>query len=189
VSRGRLPTRPVYQAFADVTPLVRRYGGGVWWGADPPLRTGAARYAGWALVVVVASPDAPRRQAMVLDTLGTGRAPVLGPGPRRLDTPVGGLFTAGRPGRVGAVAWEGDADLPGDRLLLDGRPLVPASGDRDPRNVLDGSADGALGPGLAFGIDVDVFPAFLRRTGTVTFATGRDACLPGVLTLAAPFPG
>ncbi|MEU6033771.1 sigma-70 family RNA polymerase sigma factor [Actinomadura sp. NPDC047616] len=190
VSRGRLPSGPVYQAFADVTSLVRQYGGGVWWGADPPLRTGVARYAGWALVVVAASPEAPHQQAMVLDTLGARRAPTLGPGlRRRLDAPVGGLFTGARPGRVGAVTWEGDADLPGDRLLLDGRPLVPASGDRDPRNVLDGSADGAIGPGLSFGIDVDVFPAFLRRAGTVAFTTGRDACLPGVLTVAGPFPG
>ncbi|GLZ14011.1 hypothetical protein Acsp04_42460 [Actinomadura sp. NBRC 104425] len=34
----------------------------------------------------------------------------------------------GRPGRVGAVAGEGDAALPGDRLLLVGRPLTPRVG-------------------------------------------------------------
>lgn len=183
VSRGRLPVGPVYQAFADVTALVRRHGGGVWWCADPPLRTGAGRYAGWALVVVVASPDAPHRQAMVLDAVRARRAPVLD-ARRRLDAPVGGLLAAGRPGRVGAVVWEGDADLSGDRLLLDGRPLVPAAGDRDPGNVFDGSARGAVGPGLSFGVDVDDFSAFPRNYRTLTFHAGRDACLPGVVTVA-----
>ncbi|GAA1566843.1 hypothetical protein GCM10009678_57190 [Actinomadura kijaniata] len=182
--RDRLPGYPAYQAFADVTAQVREHGGGTWWGADVPTRDGSATHAGWSLVAVVADPGAPYQQAMVLDAV---RA--LGPhrdDHRRFDVPVNGLLAAARPARIGLVAWEGDADLSGDRLLLDGQPLTPAAGDRDAGNVLDGSSDGAVGPGLTFGIDVDYFTAVLDGHATLTLTTRRDALLAGVVTVTAP---
>ncbi|MFG1998005.1 sigma-70 family RNA polymerase sigma factor [Spirillospora sp. NPDC048911] len=182
IQRGRLPHFGVYQAFADVTAIVRRNGGGRWWGADVPTSPGASRYAGWSLVVVVSDPKAPYQQAMVLDG-----ARSLGPHTSsRVDVPVNGLLTTTELAKIGLVLWEGDADLTGDRLLLDGRPLAPAGGDRSARNIADGSANGAIDTELTFGIDVDNFAAPLHSGGTLSLTTRRDAYLAGVVTVTAP---
>ncbi|POM26566.1 RNA polymerase sigma factor [Actinomadura rubteroloni] len=179
---AELPNGPAYQAFADVTALVRAHGGGVWWGADAPAESGFGRYAGWALVVVVRDAQAPFQQAMVLD-----RTTALGPqSAAKLDVRPNGLLAAARPATIGLVAWEGDADLPGDALSLAGRPLTPLTGDRSPNNVLDGSTPGALGTKLTFGLDVDRFSASLNDRPVLTLSTGRDAVLVGVVTVTAP---
>ncbi|MQY04942.1 sigma-70 family RNA polymerase sigma factor [Actinomadura macrotermitis] len=180
--RGRLPDFGVYQAFADVTEQVRAAGGGTWWGADVPTVPGTAHYAGWALVAVVEDPKAPFQQAMVLDD-----ARALGPqAGDRLEARVNGLLTAARPARIGLVAWEGDAGLTGDRFSLDGRALTPETGDRSADNVLDSAADGAIGPKLTFGIDVDYFSVTLGRHPVLSLSTGRDALFAGVVTVTAP---
>ncbi|MFI0448161.1 sigma-70 family RNA polymerase sigma factor [Actinomadura sp. 6N118] len=182
VDRGRMPDFGVYQAFADVTKLVRRHGGGQWWGADVPTKAGTSHYAGWSLVVVVAHPKAPYQQAMVLDG-----ARSLGPhAAERVDVPVNGLLATTEAARIGVVAWEGDAGLQGDRLLLDGRPLTPAAGDRSPGNVADGSANGAIGAELTFGIDVDYFLTRLDGARKLRLTTQQDAYLVGVVTVIAP---
>ncbi|GAA2621655.1 sigma-70 family RNA polymerase sigma factor [Actinomadura fulvescens] len=182
VDRRQMPDFGVYQAFADVTELVRRHGGGQWWGADVPTETGTSHYAGWALVVVMDDPKAPYRQAMVLDG-----ARSLGPhAAHRVNVPVNGLLATAEPARIGVVAWEGDAGLTGDRLLLGGRPLTPAAGDRSADNVADGSANGAIGAELTFGIDVDYFSTRLDGRGTLRLTTRQDAYLAGVITVTAP---
>ncbi|WP_433331464.1 sigma-70 family RNA polymerase sigma factor [Spirillospora sp. CA-294931] len=180
--QARLPSYGAYQAFADVTEIVRQGGGGIWWGADVPTRRGHARHAGWSLVTVVEDPSAPYQQAMVLDgvrALGRHAAD-------QVDVPVGGLLATAEPARIGVVAWEGDADLPGDRLLLDGRPLTPEGGDADAGNVADGSAAGAIGSELTFGIDVDYFSSRLDSGRRLSFTTRQDAYLVGVVSVTAP---
>jgi hypothetical protein len=102
---------------------------------------------------------------------------------------VGGLLADAVPARVGVVAWEGDADLPGDRLLLDGRPLSPWAGDHSRENVMDGSARGAVGPALSFGTDVDDFPAVLDGGAELALTTRQDAYLPGAISVVAPIRG
>ncbi|WP_051108879.1 sigma-70 family RNA polymerase sigma factor [Actinomadura flavalba] len=182
VGRARLPDYPVYQAFADVTSLVKARGGGTWWGADVPSLRGPGRYAGWSLVVVVRDAGAPYRQAMVLDGV---RA--FGPhGAGTHTVPLNGLLTAARPARLGLVTWEGDADLPGDTVALSGRRLTPEGGDRDPGNVFDGSCPYSMGTKLTFGIDVDTFSAVLARRPVLTLTTRNDALLTGVITVTAP---
>ncbi|WP_258571994.1 sigma-70 family RNA polymerase sigma factor [Actinomadura parmotrematis] len=182
VRRGRLPDFTVYQAFADVTALVRAGGGGTWWGADVPTVAGAAHYAGWALVAVVEDPAGPYRQAMVLDD-----ARALGPdGPRRLEVSLNGLVAGAGTARIGLVAWEGDAGLAGDRLAVGGAALTPQSGDQLNDNILDSSAAGAIDANLTFGIDVDYFAVALGRRPAVTLSTGQDAFLTGVVTVTAP---
>ncbi|WP_307796703.1 sigma-70 family RNA polymerase sigma factor [Actinomadura barringtoniae] len=181
---GRLPDFSAYQAFADVTDLVRSNGGGEWWGADVPTRAGTSHYAGWSLVVVVNDPKAPYQQAMVLDG-----ARALGPdAAERVDVPVNGLLATAQQARIGVVAWEGDADLKGDRVLLDGRPLQPAAGGgiRSADNALDSSAAGAIGPALTFGVDVGYFAATLDSGKTLSLTSKQDAYLAGVVTVTAP---
>jgi hypothetical protein len=176
-----LPSYSVYQAYADVTAQVRQYGGGEWWVADVPTRGGPGGYAGWSLVVVVRDPAAPLQQVMVLDGSHAQQpeAPAWG-------IPVDGLLAAGAPARIGLVGWEGDADLTGDRMSLDGKPLRPLGGERDSGNVMDSSAAGAVGPRLTFGVDVDEFSARLGARQTLRLSTSEDAYLVGVVTVTAP---
>ncbi|WP_067486231.1 sigma-70 family RNA polymerase sigma factor [Actinomadura hibisca] len=179
----RMPGFLAYQGFADVTAQVREAGGGTWWGADAPTRAGVGDYAGWSLVVVVEDAAAPYQQAMVLDGV---RA--VGPHTAAKDfsVQVNGLLASARPARIGLVSWEGDADLPGDRLLLNGTPLTPGTGDGAAGNVLDSSAFGAIGTKLTFGIDVDCFSATVTDRATLTLTTRQDAFLTGVVTVTAP---
>ena len=183
VRADRLPSFPAYQAFADVTAQVRRYGAGTWWGADVPTATGATHYAGWSLVVVTDDPSAPYAQAAVLDSTPDR---VLSPANPRLDLALSGLLPAAVPARIGVLAWEGDAGLAGDRVKLGGRALRPAEGDRDAGNVMDGSAHGAAGPSLTFGVDVKTFTTRLPAHPALTFTTHQDAYLLGVITLTSP---
>ncbi|MFD0854091.1 hypothetical protein ACFQ07_17775, partial [Actinomadura adrarensis] len=70
-----------------------------------------------------------------------------------------------------------------------GRPLTPrgAAGSRPSSgNVLDGSSNGAIGPSLTFGTDVDEFAARLGTARKLTLVTGHDALLMGVVTVTAP---
>jgi hypothetical protein len=178
--RSRLPSYGVYQSFTDVTAQVQAAGGGEWWAADVPSRAGVGTYAGWSLVVVEQDPNAPLQQAMVLD----GNHPVLPGG--SADIPIAGLLPTAAPGRISLIGWEGDADLKGDQLQLDGKPLTPEGGDRDPNDVMDSSANGAIGTALTFGVNVDLFSAVLGRQQTIHLVTDRDAYLVGVVTVTAP---
>jgi len=183
VREDRLPSFPTYQAFADVTRQVRRYGAGTWWGADVPAEAGATHYAGWSLVVVVEDRSAPYAQAAVLDSTPHR---VLTPGNPSLALALSGLLPAAVPARIGVVAWEGDAGLPGDRLTLGGRPLRPAEGDRDAGNVMDGASHGARGPKLTFGVDVKTYRALMPAGAVLRFGTRQDAYVLGVVTLTSP---
>ncbi|MEV4470264.1 sigma-70 family RNA polymerase sigma factor [Nonomuraea salmonea] len=178
VAVRELPPGPVYQAFADVSDLVagaRR--SGTWWAADAPMREGAARHAGWSLVLIVTDPDEPYSQAMVLDT-----ATVVGGAARRVRLPLGGLTPAAAPARAELVAWEGDADLQGDKVSLGSGPLTPVGGGRDRANVFDGSSGGVAE--LTFGVDVDTVSAELGVDPGLTIVTDKDVILFGVAALS-----
>ena len=181
VQDARLPSFSVYQAFADVTSLVRAHGAGQWWAADASTLTGPGHYAGWSLVVVTRDPTAPLRQAMVLD----GAEP-LGPSTPRFDVPIAGLLPVAAPATIHAVMWEGDADLSGDRLLLDGRSLTPSGGEHDPNNVFSSWSHGEIGPSLTFGTDVADFAATLGPKSTLSLVTSQDAYLVGAIAISSP---
>ncbi|MFD1541676.1 sigma factor [Nonomuraea guangzhouensis] len=96
VTVSELPSGFAYQAFADVTGLVgsaRR--DGMWWAADLPMREGAARHAGWSLVMIVTDPAGPYSHAVVLDT-----ATVVGGEADQVRIPLGGLVSAGSAARM-----------------------------------------------------------------------------------------
>ncbi|NUR89821.1 MAG: sigma-70 family RNA polymerase sigma factor [Nonomuraea sp.] len=175
-----MPVGPAYQAFADVTALVGSAAGrkGVWWAADPPMNSGVSQHAGWSLVVIATDPGQPYSQAVVLDT-----AAVVGAeADPRVDLPLGGLIPAAAPATVQLVTWEGDADLTGDTVSLGDGPLTPEGGDRDARNVFDGSANGA--PQITFGVDVDTFSAMLGQAPRLTVASRKDVVMFGVAAVS-----
>ncbi|WP_444961754.1 sigma-70 family RNA polymerase sigma factor [Nocardiopsis sp. M1B1] len=181
-SVAELPGYPAYQAFAEVTDLVRAQGGGQWWVGDAPVREGRGHYAGWSLVVVLEDPRVgTRNQVMVLDDT---RVPFHGDGGGPFA--VSGLLPAAVPARIDVVAWEGDPDLGGDRVTVDGAAAAPVGGHGRADNAFTGSARGAVGDPLAFGTDVVRFDSVLGRETDIRILTEQDAVMVGAVVLTAP---
>ncbi|GAA3738536.1 sigma-70 family RNA polymerase sigma factor [Salinactinospora qingdaonensis] len=174
-----LPGSPAYQAFADVTEQVRRAGGGQWWLADIPTSPGAHVHAGWSLVVVVSDPAEDYNQTMVLDN-----ATVVHGAGAGMRLPLAGLLSAQAQAGIDVVAWEGDAGLSGDRVLLGDTPLRRRDG--DPDNAFIGSAAGAVGPPLTFGTDVAQFSTVLPRHPRLLLVSRRDAYFAGAVAVTSP---
>ncbi|MFL1380717.1 sigma-70 family RNA polymerase sigma factor [Nocardiopsis protaetiae] len=182
VRSAELPGFPAYQAFADVTGIVRAQGGGQWWVGDVPAMQGRALYAGWSLVVVLEDPSiGSYNQAMVLDETGAVFHDASG-----LRFPVSGLLPASVPAQVDVIAWEGDADLGGDRVTVDGAVAAPVGGHGTADNAFTGSARGAVGEPLAFGTDIVRFAPVVGRETDIRIQSEQDAVLAGVVALVAP---
>lgn len=176
-----LPAYSAYQAFAEVTEVVRAHGDGEWWVADVPMREGHGVYAGWSLVVVLEDPAlGSYNQVMVLDEAATVFQNTEGVG-----FPVSGLLPASVPARVGVTAWEGDADLGGDRVTVDGSAVAPVSGHGTVDNAFVSSARGAVGDPFTFGTDVAGFDAVVGRETDIRIHSEQDAVFVGVVSLVA----
>lgn len=170
--------RPLWQAYAEVTELVRSAPAGDWWLAAraDELPHGKRSSAGWSLTVVYAD-----------GTIAGGDVAIFA-GPRALDTTTGAVsFSAGGPGQraeVGLVLWEGDRTRTGDTLRLGDSPLGK------PDNVASSRAAGALECGDApvadcdwhtFGVDV---ARYAGDGGPLRLRTGQaDLAELGVLAL------
>ncbi|WP_251056683.1 DUF3344 domain-containing protein [Streptomyces sp. ISL-94] len=108
-----------YQASADVTPLVRKGGAGMWTVAQLNIAMGHSEvgaWGGWTLVVAYEHPQEPVRRISLWDGFErlAGR-PGTGDGLVELD----GLDApAGSAGRVGVVAYDGDRGTLGDSLTV-----------------------------------------------------------------------
>ena len=87
---------------------------------------------------------------------------------------------------ISMVAWEGDADLGGDRVLVSGNPVAPSGGHGSVDNAFVSSALGAVGDPMTFGTDVVRFDAVLGRETDIRIPSGQDALLVGVVALTAP---
>nr|WP_189828817.1 DUF3344 domain-containing protein [Streptomyces subrutilus] len=104
-----------YQASADVTPLVRRGGAGMWTVAQVNIAMGHSEvgaWGGWTLVVAYEDPREPVRRISLWDGFealaaraGDGTVELTG-----LDAPPGAA------GRVGVVGYDGDRGVLGDSL-------------------------------------------------------------------------
>jgi hypothetical protein len=147
-----------------------------------PAREGRGVYAGWSLVVVLEDPGiGSYNQAMVLDDTGAVFRSRTG-----MSFPVSGLLPAAVPSHVDVVAWEGDADLRGDRVAVDGRAVAPSGGHGEEDNAFASSARGAVGDPFTFGTDVVRFDPVLGRETDIRILTEQDAVLVGVVALTAP---
>jgi hypothetical protein len=179
--------RPLRQAYADVTGLVRTGGAGPWWAATADhLPAGRRVSAGWSLTVVYADPAAPHRDLAIF----TDPVPLAG------DAPARSLGTDAQGGtvEVGLVAWEGDRTRTGDSMRLDGQPLG------DPENLAASRAAGAIecdGAPLpecrwhTFGVDVATYQGQAAAGpggGAVSLRTAQDLLEVGVLVLAVEKP-
>ena len=198
--------RTYYQAFADVTAQVARelaspHAGETttWSVADTAVSATRhdrhpSYYAGWSLVVIYADPTSA---ASV--TVYDGGAWI---GAAQSEPALRFLARAGTDVRVGAVAWDGDRGLAGDRLVLadaaqpTGTALVPQRwngwrpvGGGSAANAFDSTATGWW-LGNALGVDAKGFAAapLTDRVGSLTATAGADRYLLGVVTLRTSAP-
>ena len=183
-----------YSGFIDVTPLVQAGGTGTYAVANVQGQPGQTnRYAGWSLIVVVRDPAAPIRSMAVFD----GYAEVTTTTPS-VNIPVTGLLTPPTGPvntRMGAVAYEGDLNLTGDELQLNGVTVGDAE---NPTTNFFNSSISRLGVPLStknphylnqlsFDADiVDVTPFGAIGNGatsaTITLTTSGDFYWPAAVT-------
>ncbi|HEY5031354.1 MAG TPA: hypothetical protein VIJ54_02680, partial [Actinomycetes bacterium] len=72
-----------------------------------------------------------------------------------------------------------------DSLSLDGSALTPQGGTQDPNNFADSSSNGAIGPTLTFGTDVDSFlTTFPSGIPVITAKSSGDTIFLGVVTVS-----
>ncbi|MFJ3962802.1 DUF3344 domain-containing protein [Streptomyces sp. NPDC090036] len=156
-----------YQASADVTPLVRKGGAGMWTVAQLNIAMGHSEvgaWGGWTLVVAYEHPQEPLRRISVWDGFeslaaraGDGTVEIEG-----LDAP------AGSAGRAGVVAYDGDRGTLGDSLTVtaDSGRRVSLSDGENPFNDVMNSTITEFGDQLFvrqpehmnnLGYDADVF--------------------------------
>ncbi|WTA99041.1 DUF3344 domain-containing protein [Streptomyces avidinii] len=128
-----------YQASADVTPLVRKGGAGLWTVAQLNIAMGHSEvgaWGGWTLVVAYEHPQEPMRRISLWDGFeslaaraGDGAVVIEG-----LDVPPGSA------GRVGVVAYDGDRGALGDSLTVtadSGRRVSLSDGENPFNDVMN----------------------------------------------------
>ncbi|MFI1062894.1 DUF3344 domain-containing protein [Streptomyces spororaveus] len=124
-----------YQASADVTPLVRKGGAGLWTVAQLNIAMGhsaVGAWGGWTLVVAYEHPQEPVRRISLWDGFESiaARAADATVQIEGLDAP------AGSAGRVGVVGYDGDRGTLGDSLTVtaDSGRRVSISDEENPFN-------------------------------------------------------
>jgi clumping factor A len=167
-------TAPAYQSSADVTALVQSYGAGAYrfsgLAAQSPVSLlDEGTFAAWTMVVLYSEAGAPRRQLTLFDGLAVveerTRASIRLPGLRVADPRVPGVF--------GLVAYEGDDDVRGDSLTLNGRIVEDAQ--NPGANVLNGTRSDR--------------GAAVSRVGDLPQLSGEAGSLPGLDIDVLEVPG
>lgn len=184
----------IYQAFADVTNLVKvlpSSGNGTYTVADIQGSTGQKMMAGWSLIVVYKNPSETMKNITVFDGLvavdSSSSATINVSG---FLTPPSGPISA----KAGFITWEGDMGIVGDSAKLNG---VTLSDSRHPANNFfnssishDGVSDTARNPSYSNNLGFDA--AWMTPPGgsignnatsaTIKVDTSGDAFVPGVMT-------
>ncbi|ETK34700.1 sigma factor [Microbispora sp. ATCC PTA-5024] len=171
IARRDLPDGSGYQAFADVTSLVRAAGSGSWWAADPTTLDGAVRHAGWSLVVMATDERQPYTRAVVLDA-----AAVVDESGGSLRIPLDGLAPVSAPARIDLVVWNGQG-VKGGVVTLSDRSR-PGGGERRRGGALDLTAGGTA-------VAVDTIHALLGPHPVLRLTTRRNSLFFGVAVVSA----
>lgn len=190
-----------YQAYADITTFVKNNGAGTYTVGNVPLSTGATggggNHGGWSIVVVYENALVSYNSVRVYDgfqqvynggSLTTTTVTLTG-----LNVPSGTLAAADA--KMGVVAWEGDANLKGDFLKINGNIFSNATNASD--NPWNGTiTDNGVhvttkNPDYTnqMGIDIDMFNVgagygIMPNANSVQlqFGTEQDQYYPGVFT-------
>ncbi|MFI8104039.1 DUF3344 domain-containing protein [Streptomyces sp. NPDC086023] len=115
-----------YQASADITPLVRKFGGGMWTVAQLNIAKGhsdVGAWGGWTLVAAYEKPDEPLRQLSLWDGFAALRGAEDADADGARDTGrtvelTGFEVPARGAGRAGVVGYDGDRGALGDSLTV-----------------------------------------------------------------------
>jgi uncharacterized repeat protein (TIGR01451 family) len=190
-----------YQAYADITTFIKNNGSGTYTVGNVPLSTGATggggNHGGWSIVVVYENSSVSYNSVRVYDgfqqvynggSLTTSTVTLTG-----LDVPSGALAAADA--KMGVVAWEGDANLKGDFLKINGNTFSNAT------NAADNPWNGTItdngvhvttkNPNYTnqMGIDIDMFNVGAgygitpnANSVQLQFGTEQDQYYPGVFT-------
>lgn len=190
-----------YQAYADITDFIKNNGAGTYEVGNVPLSTGAisdgGNHGGWSIVVVYENQSLPYNSVRVYDGFEvvynggydtTTTVTLTG-----LNVPSGAL--SNEDAKMGVVAWEGDANLSGDFLKINGYTFSNAT--NPPDNPWNGTiTDNGIhitskNPNYTnqMGIDIDLFNAGSgygiapnAQNVTLEFGTKADKYFPGVFT-------
>ena len=190
-----------YQAYADITAFVKNSGAGTYEVGNVPLSTGSidngGNHGGWSIVVVYENNNEAYKSVRVYDgfqqVYSGGISTTTTVTLSGLDVPSGTM--AAEDAKMGVVAWEGDANLTGDYLKINGNTFSNATNASDnPWNgtITDnGKHVTTKNPNYTnqMGIDIDMFDVgsgygILPNANSVTlqFGTEQDQYYPGVFT-------
>lgn len=190
-----------YQAYADVTALIKSNGAGTYEVGNAPLSTGSiangGNNGGWCIVVVFENNDVNYNSIRLYDgfekvynggAVQTTTVTLTG-----LNVPSGALTSGDA--KMGVLAWEGDANLKQDYLKINSNLFSNAT--NQPDNPWNGTiTDNGIhittkNPNYTnqMGIDIDQFDVgtgygILPNASSVTldFGTEADQYFPGLFT-------
>jgi uncharacterized repeat protein (TIGR01451 family) len=192
-----------YQAYADVTALVKNNGAGTYEVGNAPLSTGlisnGGNNGGWCIVVVYENIDVNYNSIRIYDgfekVYNGGIAQTTTVTLTGLNVPSGAL--ASGDAKMGVLAWEGDANLKKDFLKINSNLFSNATNPSD--NPWNGTiTDNGVhvttkNPDYTnqMGLDIDQFNVgtgygILPNSSSVTleFGTEADQYFPGLYTFA-----
>lgn len=192
-----------YQAYADITDFVKNNGAGTYEVGNVPLSIGAisngGNHGGWSIVIVYENSNESYKSVRVYDgfqqVYSGGSSTTTTVTLTGLDVPSGTM--AADDAKMGVVAWEGDANLTGDFLKINGNTFSNETNASDnPWNgtITDnGKHVTTKNPNYTnqMGIDIDMFNVgsgygILPNANSVQlqFGTEQDQYYPGVFTFS-----
>ena len=190
-----------YQAYADITDFVKNNGSGTYEVGNAPLSTGAidngGNNGGWCIVVVYENDSVSYNSIRIYDgfqqVYNNGNPLSSSVTLTGLNVPSGELSTGDA--KMGALVWEGDANLNGDYLKINDSLFSNATNQAD--NLWNGTiTDNGIhvtskNPNYTnqMGLDIDQFDVgtgygILPNSNSVTleFGTTSDKYFPGLFT-------
>lgn len=192
-----------YQAYADITAFLNQNGGGTYTVGNVPLSTGSigdgGNHGGWTIVVVYESPLDQYNSIRVYDgfqmVYSGGSAHTTSVTLTGLNVPSGTMSPGDA--KMGVMAWEGDANLTGDFLKINGILLSNATNaENNPWNgtiTNNGVHVTTKNPNYTnnMGLDIDMFDVGTGygikpndHTVSLVFGTEADQYYPGLFTFS-----
>jgi uncharacterized repeat protein (TIGR01451 family) len=190
-----------YQAFTDITTFIQANGTGTFTIANAPLSVGdidnGGNYGGWCIVIVYENPSLNYNSIRLYDgfemVFDNGNPLTTTVTLTGLDVPSGTLATGDA--KMGVVTWEGDANLVGDFLKINGNTFTNSI--NQSYNPWNGTiSDNGIfvttkNPDYTnqMGIDIDHFEVGTGYgilpndvSATLEFGTETDQYFPGIIS-------
>lgn len=191
-----------YQAYADITAFITKNGSGTYTAGNVALSTGAiengGNNGGWCIVVVFENPTLNYSSVRVYDgfekVFNDGSPVTTAVTLTGLDVPSGDLSP--EDAKMGVMTWEGDANLYGDFLKINGNYFSNQTNQYyNPWNgtiTNNGQHVTTKNPDFTnqMGIDIDMFEAGLygiepnATSVNLEFGTEADQYYPGLFTFS-----